>query len=1021
MGPPASKLAIGTPAQVVARPPPVRSTADEVPPVSSTPISAQAGGKMRSRKSAPARQSAREVARIREEEEEPIQVGFQAEPFGLSSLPNFKLLPLPPAVTPSVSLPQSTDKREPQCSMSSKVNGSFMSSQAKSATFTFSAPLVTVSPTVAAVSATIVSAKPSFNFSSPLPIQATPPKAVQKNSKGDLKEVVELKTGSVLDVLGRNSKQEAQSRQETHTTDSVALTSQTITMAKPIELSALHKPPAGSWTCTTCFISNSQDKQACAACEVIRPSPVVVQPTKQTVLTPSLPKEGFGDKFKKQTGQWECSSCLVVNPSKNDKCLSCEEQRPGTIAVSAATPSVSNFKFGVPKKDADASSVIQPPALATKPSTGFQFGATLTGTQDTNDAAKKPAVGFQFGTGLTSGSKTENSSGFIFGAPIEVKNQNREFSSSNHKIPGSTSRKEESQVVGFETPAVSINSDVSSVKASSLLEPVTSVEKKPNAIPSLFTSVTNDFSTRPIFGSGSVLSTTESAFQPSPKPTTTSTESDVKFPLLDFKSSANQSIPAEESRIISTTKSDDTGFPGQNSSLFTAPTKPFSSAAPSLSLPERSTFSFGQPVAEVSKDKLATTVTNQVSTVPVISSTSIGNSFVLPASLPKSDVAAPAPALSMFKPMAPSSFTLGNTSSPFGAPNIPTSSSLNFGAPSSTGIATTGSTFPSSSNSLFSFGSTASSSNSTTSATPTASTFTSSQSAGQPTTLFGFGAPPAYPTGKEALKLNAASGFGFPSSSGIAVTSSSAIAAPSASFSFASSSATPATSTSSISAPPTFSFGAPSTAAPTATTTTSKEALNIPFSFGTQQTQLPSSGSVSTFGTFSSGPPKVSSSAPFSFTGTPAAGVSSSTFGEGASKPAVSFGSLGSLPFVTQSTGMFGAVSSGSFGAAPAVAPSAFTFGAQSAPPPQQPIFNTPSNFGFGTNGGAAPAPAAPSSVFTFGNAAGSNSSSFNFTSFPGTEAASSSFASGLANPFDNTGSGAGGPNRKIRKAVRRR
>ena len=217
-------------------------------------ISAQAGGKMRSKKSAPVRQLARQVARIRQEEEEPIQVGFQAEPFGLSSLPNFKLLPLPPAVAPSVSVPQSTGKREPQYSMSSKVSGRFMpshSSQAKSATFTLSAPLFTVSPTVAAVSATFVSPTPSFNFSSPLRIQATPPKAVQKNSKGDLKEVVELKTGSVLDVLGRNSKQEAQSRQETRTTDSVALTSQIITTAKPIELSALHKPPAGSWTCTT--------------------------------------------------------------------------------------------------------------------------------------------------------------------------------------------------------------------------------------------------------------------------------------------------------------------------------------------------------------------------------------------------------------------------------------------------------------------------------------------------------------------------------------------------------------------------------------------------------------------------------------------------------------------------------------------------------------------------------------------------------------------------------------------------
>jgi len=118
---------------------------------------------------------------------------------------------------------------------------------------------------------------------------------------------------------------------------------------------------------------------------------------------------------------------------------------------------------------------------------------------------------------------------------------------------------------------------------------------------------------------------------------------------------------------------------------------------------------------------------------------------------------------------------------------------------------------------------------------------------------------------------------------------------------------------------------------------------------------------------------------------------------------------------------MFGTTSSGSFGASPAVASSTFAFGAQPTPlPAQQPIFNTPTNFGFCT-GATAVASTTPSTVFTFGNAAGSNSSNFNFQSFPGNDATSSSFASGIANPFDNSGSGAVGPNRKIRKAVRRR
>lgn len=1070
LGPPASKLTIGTPAQIVSRPPPVRTTT-EVAPVSSTPISAQAGGKMRCRKSAPPRQSAKEVARIREEEE-PIQVELQAQPFGLSSLPNFNLLPVPPSTVPSASsavVTQGSDKiglQYPKL-VSSNVNGSLSSPKA-SATFTFSAPIVNVNPSTAAA-ATIVSATQNFNFSSPLRIEASLPKSIQKNSTCDIQTVSELKTGSVLDALKGNG---AQLFQKTSTGDSSEklVTSQALpipTTQASMGFGEMFKPPTNSWKCSICMVTNSDDQSTCMACE--GPKPSVASSSSKIVdvsTTPvSLPKEGFGDKFKKPTGQWECPVCCVFNSQEKEKCLSCETQRPGT-KVAAVTPSISNFKFGVPKTSEKTEEIVSSTVKSTlepttKPSTGFQFGSTSTPTESSvatdsikkaagfqfgstsvsiessaatdsdkkaagfqfgstlastescaaTDSAKK-AAGFQFGSTLGSVSKENNSTGFKLSMPAEVKNKNTETSLLSDK------KATESTVLVADNGAVEITTG-SLFKASSIAEGATSAEKKQNFIQTPSSSAeantaSSSSATGSIFGSGLFGMSTQSTSQPfGQKSTVISTE--PKLPSYDFKSSSISSNATRDLKSTSLdTKADETILTGKAPSFLfpvaTTTTTATSSAPPfSFQANNQNTFSFGQSNSEASKEK-STATSSLFGVSPVTTPSNTG--FDLASSLAKKDFTAPTLAMNAFKSSA-SAFGLNSSVSSFGVPNVSTSSSLPISTPSSaTGTTTT--TGTANSNPVFSFGASSVPSAST-SETPAASSSISSQSAGQP---FAFGQTTlsSFSTGKEAQKSTAGL-FGFPSSSAVAAASTSSITPPTApsSFGFASLSgvSTNPTSTSSVSVPSVFSFG---TATPTTTNTAPKEVSSIPFSFGTQQSQIPAAGSTPTFVGFGS----KTSSTPFSFTGTPATGLTTA-FGEGAVKPTASFGSsVAPSPFVTQSAGMFGAPS-GSFSASTPVSQSpAFAFGASSAPPPaQQSIFNPPPSYSFGSGPTAvAGAPSqpinSPASVFTFGNPSVSNPAPSSFS-------AVSSFASGLSNPFDNSGSaGGGGPNRKIRKAVRR-
>nr|XP_019598520.1 PREDICTED: nuclear pore complex protein Nup153-like [Rhinolophus sinicus] len=103
------------------------------------------------------------------------------------------------------------------------------------------------------------------------------------------------------------------------------------------------KPAVGTWECDTCLVQNKPEAIKCVACETPKPgtgfkrvltlpvaseSAVTVASSSSgcTVTTGAL---GFGDKFKRPVGSWECPVCCVYNNAEDKKCVSCMSEKPG--------------------------------------------------------------------------------------------------------------------------------------------------------------------------------------------------------------------------------------------------------------------------------------------------------------------------------------------------------------------------------------------------------------------------------------------------------------------------------------------------------------------------------------------------------------------------------------------------------------------------------------------------------------------------------------------------------------------
>lgn len=105
------------------------------------------------------------------------------------------------------------------------------------------------------------------------------------------------------------------------------------------------KPAPNTWDCDTCLVQNKPEATKCIACETPKPGtgvmpaltlPVVtensVTVTSSSSSTDTTVTLGFGDKFKKPKGSWDCSVCLLLNKAEDSKCVACQSEKPGMFS-----------------------------------------------------------------------------------------------------------------------------------------------------------------------------------------------------------------------------------------------------------------------------------------------------------------------------------------------------------------------------------------------------------------------------------------------------------------------------------------------------------------------------------------------------------------------------------------------------------------------------------------------------------------------------------------------------------------
>ncbi|XP_055654421.1 nuclear pore complex protein Nup153 isoform X4 [Falco peregrinus] len=115
------------------------------------------------------------------------------------------------------------------------------------------------------------------------------------------------------------------------------------------------KTAPNTWDCDTCLVQNKPEATKCIACETPKPGtgvmpaltlPVVtdnsVTVTSSSTSTDTAVTLGFGDKFNKPKGSWDCAVCLVSNKAEDSKCVACQSEKPGS-SVPVTSSSVSTF------------------------------------------------------------------------------------------------------------------------------------------------------------------------------------------------------------------------------------------------------------------------------------------------------------------------------------------------------------------------------------------------------------------------------------------------------------------------------------------------------------------------------------------------------------------------------------------------------------------------------------------------------------------------------------------------------
>jgi len=118
------------------------------------------------------------------------------------------------------------------------------------------------------------------------------------------------------------------------------------------------KKPTGNWECQVCMISNKADSAKCVACETPKPGlqPNAVSKPETTTIDNKVSKGGFGNMFKKPSDSWTCNTCMITNDMSKVKCAACETPKPGVALQKPSEPTAPKFSFGIPSTTGSSAS-----------------------------------------------------------------------------------------------------------------------------------------------------------------------------------------------------------------------------------------------------------------------------------------------------------------------------------------------------------------------------------------------------------------------------------------------------------------------------------------------------------------------------------------------------------------------------------------------------------------------------------------------------------------------------------------
>ncbi|XP_043073906.1 nuclear pore complex protein Nup153 isoform X2 [Puntigrus tetrazona] len=400
------------------------------------------------------------------------------------------------------------------------------------------------------------------------------------------------------------------------------------------------KKPEGSWDCDVCMVQNKAQDVKCVACQSSKPGASAVSTPASAPASSAAPLLGFGDKFKKPEGSWECEVCCVQNKPGDQQCVACQSAKPGAKIESKGFSS----SFGAQSNSTDSSSTGFKFGTGSTDSTsaGLKFGGTFSDTNSTTGGFKfgfgssdstSKSEGFKFG-GLSSaaasgGDKLGSSSSestaakesvskaFSFGASMDdslEKKTKSQDSSAGFKFGGGNGINFGSQASGSENPAFLFGAKPSEKGSSnssfSFSVPQSKAEKDNVPAPSETVSTTTTTTAAnviPIFGKASVAESSATKFGEASSKEQTLVTSTFTFGKTEEKKDTSAPSTAflfgasKEAEKPAPTLGFSFGEPDPSKD-FPKPTLTFGKPAESAE-PSKPSFSFGQSMTDTSAPK----------------------------------------------------------------------------------------------------------------------------------------------------------------------------------------------------------------------------------------------------------------------------------------------------------------------------------------------------------------------------------------------------------------------------------